>query len=71
MAKSSGFDSESVREDEREIETRAAGAGRDALNDQGTGSLMPGTMADSSESIAQRAADGARSYNEGSETIVY
>jgi hypothetical protein len=71
MAKSSGFDSESVREDEREIETRAAYAGK-GMDDDTSGEegeyMMPDVTEDTSERVVQRVANAARSYNQKGES---
>lgn len=70
MAKSR--DSNKVREEERQVETEAAYAGKGALggDEEGSGAggySMPGCEKDSSLSMAQSAADAAASFNAGNE----
>ena len=70
MAKSR--DSNKVRDEEREIETEAAFAGKGPLagEEEGSGAggyMMPGCERDSSISMAQAAADKAASFNSGDE----
>jgi len=65
MENSSGFDSESVREDEREIETKAAYSGKGALGGEDAGQyMMPNVEKDGAEAMCQRAANAARDYNQ-------
>jgi hypothetical protein len=71
MAKKSG-DSNAIRDEEREIETRAASAGKGPIGGEEEGSgaggyTMPGCEKDNSISMAQRAADEASSFNSGNE----
>jgi hypothetical protein len=66
MAKSNG-DTNKIRDEEVEVETRAAYAGG---GDDGDGGeyKMPNVTSDSAMERCQAAADAARSYNEGSES---
>lgn len=63
MAKSGG-DSNSIRDEEVEVETRAAYAGK-GMDDSAGQYKMPKVTGDTSESMCQSAADAAKSYNQG------
>lgn len=60
-------DTNKVREEERQVETDAAYAGKGMDDEGGSNYSMPGTEKDSSLSMAQSAADAAASFNAGSE----
>lgn len=60
-----GDSTEEIRDEEREVETRAAFAGKGMGDDSEGDGKMPGVQRDESQSMCQRAADEARSYNEG------
>jgi hypothetical protein len=80
--KEGGSETQRVRDEEREVETRAAFAGKEmggenATGDDGSDTLMPSTTRDESVEIAQRAADMAKEVgplqgvSEGSDTDLY
>ena len=66
MAKQQGGDSNKLREEEVQVETKAAYAGKGDMGGSGDYS-MPGTEGDNSVSMAQAAADAAKSFNAGEE----
>lgn len=63
MAKSGG-DTNSIRKEEVEVETRAAYAGKGDSGDGGE-FTMPNVTDDNSESFCQKAANSAKSFNQG------
>lgn len=65
MAKERG-DTNKIRDEEREVETRAAFAGKGDDGGEGLYS-MPGTSNDSAIEMCQSAADAAKSFNAGEE----
>lgn len=65
MAKSGG-DSNKLREEEVQVETKAAYAGKGDMGGGGSYS-MPGTESDNSVSMCQSAADAAKAFNAGEE----
>lgn len=72
MARERGFDSEAIREEEREIETRASQAGKGPIGDseeEDSGMhAMPSVEKDGAEAMCQRAANSAREYNQRGES---
>ncbi|MHB1950120.1 MAG: hypothetical protein ACYCQK_01445 [Acidiferrobacteraceae bacterium] len=65
MAKERYGDSNKIRDEEREVETRAAFAGKGDSGDDAGDDSMPRVTRDGSQAMAQRAADDAARFNDG------